>query len=98
MHETGLSKEAEKMLDKWDDPQYIAGYNAGNDYVATVREDLQEEIDTLEVRNKTLEERISELNEDLGQCVSEIHDLKQPWYVKLWKKVPRISINIERGA
>ena len=91
MHETGLSKEAQAEYDKWDDPQYMSGFTAGCEATKRTEDDLRS-------INETLEERISELNEDLGQCVSELHDLKQPWYVKLWKKVPRISINIERGA
>ena len=66
MHETGLSKEAEADYDKWEDPQYIAGYNAGNDYVATVREDLQEEIDTLEERVSILEQIRKELKGELS--------------------------------
>ena len=91
MHSTGLSKETEEQLDKWDDPQYMSGFTAGCEATKRTEDDLRS-------INETLEERIRELNEDLGLCVSELHDLKQPWYVKLWNKLPRISINIERGA
>jgi hypothetical protein len=91
MHETGLSKEAQAEYDKWDDPQYMAGYDAGTKWSKDERHVLKKD-------NADLQERIKELNGDLELCVLELNDLKQPWYVKLWNKLPRISINIERGA
>ena len=95
MHETGLSKETQAEYDKWNDPQYMSGFTAGCD--ATTR-GSDEKIAMLEERVSILEQIRKELNGELEICVLELHDLKQPWYVKLWKKVPRISINIERGA
>ena len=94
MHETGLSKEAEEMLEKWEDPQYMAGFNAGCETFQATDTDL----DKANQRITYQENCIKLLNDNIERLEDIIGDLKQPWYRKLWNKLPRISINIERGA
>ena len=91
MHETGLSKEAQAEYDKWDDPQYMSGFTAGCEATKRTEETLNHKIEDLEGLIETLEQRIAGRDETITY-------LRLPWYVKLWKKLPRISINIERGA
>jgi hypothetical protein len=82
----------------WDNPYYQAGFTAGCETGNYIEEAQREQI----AENANLigmqKELIAVRDERISELVSELNDLKQPWYVKLWKKVPRISINIERGA
>jgi len=93
----------------WDNPYYQAGYASGCETKPLRDRKLLEERNDLIKENAKLigmqkeliasrDEHIKELYADLELRGHELEYLKQPWYVKLWKKVPRISINIERGA
>lgn len=58
---------------------------------------IKENVILKEERDDLIKES-NRLNGLFMGAVMELNDLKQPWYVKLWNKLPRISIKIERGA
>ena len=93
----------------WDNPYYMAGYQSGCEATRETKplrqRKLEEERDDLIKENANLigmqkeliavrDEHIKELYADLELRGHELEYLKQPWYVKLWKKIPRIKISI----
>ena len=89
MHPTGLSKEAQADYDKWEDPQYMSGFNAGCEATKRTEDNLYETIADL-TRGIELANKVIEGMDD------EIRELNQPWYIKLWNSIPKISISIIR--
>ena len=96
----------EDKYNDWDNPYYQAGYASGCETKPLRDRKLLKERNDLIKENANLigmqKELIAVRDERISELISELNNLtrisKQPWYVKLWKKVPRISINIERGA
>ena len=83
--------DEEKYAD-WDNPYYIAGFSAAlKTYTEsdTKLDKAHQQIALLETCSKLSNEKIEEL-EDI------IDALKQPWYLKLWNKIPRFSLSIRR--
>ena len=84
----------------WDNPYYQAGYLSGcetkpyvTDYLAEDKayhiKELKEAVATI----KKLEEKANDLNNTLDYLIRENN---RPWYIKLWSKIPKISIQITR--
>jgi len=93
MHPTGLSKEAQADYDKWEDPQYMSGFNAGCEATRTARKRTE---DKLNQTIADLTRGIELANKVIEGMDDEIRELKQTWYIKLWNSIPKISISIIR--
>ena len=90
MHPDPIINE-EKYAD-WNNPYYMAGFSAALATINVTDTDLDkahQKIALLELSSKLSNEKIEEL-EDI------IDLLKQPWYIKLWNKIPRFSLSIRR--
>ena len=90
MHPNPLFKEV-KYAD-WNNPYYIAGFNVALETFKASDTELDkahQQIVLLETCSKLSNEKIEELE-------NIIDALKQPWYVKLWNKIPKFSISIRR--
>ena len=78
--------------DDWNNPYYIAGFNVALETFKASDTELDkahQQIVLLETCSKLSNEKIEELE-------NIIDALKQPWYVKLWNKIPRFSLSIRR--
>ena len=88
----------EDKYNDWDNPYYQAGYASGCETKPLRDRKLLKERNDLIKENANLigmqKELIAVRDERISELVSELNDLKQPWYVKLWKKIPRIKISI----
>jgi len=84
----------------WNNPYYMAGYTSGCESAARgtitaslkLQEDLEDTQRSLTFRDKA----ISALNDKVEELEDTIDALNQPWYIKLWTNIPKISINITR--
>ena len=88
----------------WDNPYYMAGYQSGCEATQEMkplrqrklleeRNDLIKELDIASATINKLEEKANDLNNTLDYLIRENN---KPWYIKLWSKIPKISIQITR--
>ena len=89
----------EDKYNDWDNPYYQAGYLSGcetkprKDYLAEDKAYHIKELKEAEATIKKLEEKANDLNNTLDYLIRENN---RPWYIKLWSKIPKISIQITR--
>ena len=89
----------EDKYNDWDNPYYQAGYLSGcetkphQDYLAEDKAYHIKELKEAEATIKKLEEKANDLNNTLDYLIRENN---KPWYIKLWSKIPKISIQITR--
>ena len=72
----------------FNEPKYLQGWQAGLAHVVD-NTHLTDKIDKLEQQ--------AQLN---NACVdrlkAKIEELETPWYIKLWNKMPKVSLKVER--
>lgn len=94
----------EDKYNDWDNPYYQAGYLSGCETSQIqepirwkkLREERNKTIVELEIASTTikkLEEKANDLSNTLDYLIRENN---KPWYIKLWSKIPKISIQITR--
>ena len=82
----------EERYADWNNPYYMAGFSAALETFKATDTDL----DKANKRITYQENSIKLLNDHIEGLEDIINDLKQPWYVKLWNKIPRFSLSIRR--
>ena len=94
-----IIRDKDKYND-WDNPYYQAGYASGCETkplrdikLRDERNDLIKELDIASATIKKLEEKANDLSNTLDYLIRENN---RPWYIKLWSKIPKISIQITR--
>ena len=70
------------------DTSYALGWSKGLSYVADVSK-YTEQIDKLGQQAQLREVCIDNLK-------AKIEELETPWYIKLWNKMPKVSLKVER--
>ena len=94
----------EDKYNDWDNPYYMAGYQSGCEATREMKPLRQRKL--LKERNDLIKENanligmqkelIAVRDERISELISELNNLKQPWYVKLWNNIPRFSLSIRR--
>tara|TARA_R110000824_G_scaffold4623_8_gene22273 strand:- start:3099 stop:3395 length:297 start_codon:yes stop_codon:yes gene_type:complete len=93
-----IIRDKDKYND-WDNPYYMAGYASGCESAsktATYDWKQQEQTDDALRQIMFKDQAIKALNDKVEELEDIIDALNQPWYIKLWNKTPKISIQITR--